>query len=173
MDLNHIELPLSVLADLYTKSLIDTPPFPAKPQPISVHINEDEKKGKWKFIGNNQKNILVLVNHESGLAIPDKELELLTTMLDACQLSMDDVAIFNSNDHPQGYKEILDQLKSRIIFLFDVEPLHFGLPVSFPHFQVQNVSNRTFLFSPSLTVLENDKLLKSRLWLCLRRIFGI
>jgi hypothetical protein len=102
------------------------------------------------------------------------ELELLTTMLIACQLSLNDVVIINRNNHPgTGYKELLDHFKSRIILLFAIEPLEMGLPVSFPYFQVQKFSNNTFLFSPSLHELDQDKLLKSRLWLCLKRIFGI
>src|SRR4026209_1192208 len=112
MDLNHIELPLSLIADLYPKSLIDTPQFTAKPQPISALLGEHEKKDKWKFIGNNQKNILVMVNHESVLHIPDKEIDLLTTMLSACHLSLEDVVIVNRNNHLQeGYKEMLDHFK--------------------------------------------------------------
>ena len=178
MDLNHIELPLSVIADLYQNKLVDLTEGStqnlAKSQPISAEPVKDKKNDKWKYLGNNRKNILIIVNDESVVHISDNELVLLTTMLSACHLSLDDVIILNRKNHPEaGYKELLAHFRSRIIFLFDIEPLELGLPVSFPHFQPQNFSGQTYLFSPSLKDLEQDKLLKSRLWLCLKRIFGI
>jgi len=45
--------------------------------------------------------------------------------------------------------------------------------MNFPHFQQQKFTGITFLFSPSLNELENDKLLKSKLWICLKQIFNI
>ena len=173
MDLNHIELPPTVIAELYQKSLIDTSEVHAKPQPISQEQVVAQNIEKWECLGNNRKNILLLVNYPSVVHIPEKELDFLTAMLSACQLSLNDVAIVNKKNYSSGYKELLDHFKSKTVFLFGIEPMDFGLPVNFPHFQVQNFSKCTFLFAPAIHEMEQDKLLKSRLWLCLKRIFGI
>jgi hypothetical protein len=76
MDINHIELPLPLIVDLYHKSLIDisTSPTqsPAKPQPISTALDKEEKNESWIYLGNNQKHILLIVNYDSVVHIPDR-----------------------------------------------------------------------------------------------------
>ena len=70
-------------------------------------------------------------------------------------------------------RNLLTFFKSKIVLLFAVEPASFGLPMSFPHFQIQPFAGNSFLFSPSLKELENDKMLKSKLWVCLKRLFNL
>ena len=53
-----------------------------------------------------------------------------------------------------------------------LHPAMLDLPVNFPHFQVQSFNNSTFLFTPSLHEIQNT-ILKSKLWVCLRRIFNV
>jgi hypothetical protein len=126
-----------------------------------------------KKIGN-QKNILIVVKNDTVVHLPDEELEFLTNILKACQLSLDAVAIVNTNNAPdEGYKEYAKKFSSKIVLLFGIEPVSFDLPVNFPEFQVQSLNNTTFLYSPSLLECRTDKLLKSKLWVCLQRIFGL
>jgi hypothetical protein len=68
---------------------------------------------------------------------------------------------------------MIAQFSSKIIFLFGIDPVSFGLPVNFPQFQLQPFASATFLFSPPLDELRKDELLKSKLWVCLRRLFAI
>jgi hypothetical protein len=179
MDLNHIRLPASVVADLYHKSLIDTTGTLSGSKVEKTSVAKTLIAGVpgntgLKYLGENRKNILIIVNHADAVYLPDDELGFLTGILNACKLSIGDVAIVNFNNHPDvSYKELTNHFKSRNVFLFGVEPATFGLPMSFPHFQVQSFANNSFLFSPVLKELENDKLLKSKLWICLKRIFGI
>jgi hypothetical protein len=179
MDLNNINLPSSVIADLYASSLIDTGEIAAKaPQPVVsveqpvIAAQQPATKG-LKFLGDNKKNILVVVNSDQAVHLPDEELELLTNMLSACKLSLADVAIVNIHQQPVSYKELLAALKGRSALLFDIEPSAFGLPMSFPHFQIQPFASCSFLYSPSLKELGDDRVLKSKLWVSLRRLFNI
>jgi hypothetical protein len=179
MDLNHINLPAFVIADLYHSSLIDAGETAAKPKPEEIIIEKKSIPDRtetidWKYLGENRKNILIIVNHKEGVHLSDDDLNFLTGILGACKLNLGDVAIVNLNNHPgTSYKELTGHFKSKNVFLFGVEPAAFGLPMSFPHFQLQSFANNSFLFSPVLKELENDKLLKSKLWVCLKRIFGI
>ena len=87
---------------------------------------------------------------------------------------MADVVIVNHKNHREtAYKELVTFFKSKIVLLFAVEPVSFGLPMIFPHFQIQPFAGNSFLFSPSLKELENDKILKSKLWVCLKRLFNL
>lgn len=181
MGLNNIDLPGFVVADLYKTLQIenniktspekdsDTDKIKTEKQILTDHNVQD-----WKFLGNNLKNITIITNQKEAVHLPDNELAFLTGILGACKLTLADVAIVNINSNPiLSYKDILARLESKIVLLFGVEPIEFGLPISFPYFQLQPFSNVSFLYSPTLIDLEDDKVLKSKLWVCLRRIFGI
>lgn len=181
MDLNHIELPAFAIADLYRSNLVGssdqltgekvTNDDAVLEKNLPVEATEQEE---YPSLGNNRKNILLIVYHKEVLHLPDEELHFLTGILTACKLSIDDVAILNLNNHPGAdYKQLAAHFKCRTVLLFGVEPARLGLPMNFPHFQQQAFANITYLFSPALVDLENDKLLKSKLWVCLKRIFGV
>ena len=181
MALNDIQLSPNIIAALYPSSLINLDkvgviPLSKQAETIvpEIKIEPAAVETSWKFLGNNQKNILIIVNYDTAVHLPDEELNFLTNMLAACKLSLGDVAIVNRYNYKEtGYKDFLAHFKSRIVFLFGLEPAIFGLPVSFPHFQVQTVANCTFLYAPALEETRNDTLLKSKLWVSLRNIFGI
>lgn len=177
MGMNNMELSPAVLAALYSSHLIDTgeeilPAIAPAVIPEKKTVNAPENP--WKSLGNNKQNILIVVRYEDSPYLPDTELTLLTNMLSACKLSLGDVAIINLQ-HYRGIsgKDILIHFKSKRAILFGIEPSEFGLPVSFPVFQVQNVANATFLYSPDLEKIGADKLAKSKLWVCLQRLFSI
>lgn len=168
MDINHIQLPATVIADLYRSSLVGTNDVAPK---TDTPVVNDRKQ---KYLGENQKNILIIVDYDNAVYMPDDELSFLTNMLTACKLSLADVAIVNRNTYKKiDYQEAITKFRSRIVFLFGIDPVSFGLPVDFPHFQVQSFAGTTFLFTPPLEERKKDELLKSKLWVCLRRIFGI
>ncbi|MEO6613190.1 MAG: hypothetical protein ABIT05_14995 [Chitinophagaceae bacterium] len=181
MDLNHIELPASVIADLYRDSLIEVNEKPANDKPVKeqvvtgiVETEAVENTSTWKWLGNNGRHILVIVNNEESAGLPDKDLAFLTEILGACKLNLADVAIVNLHNHPgTTYKDLTAFFKSRIVLLFAVEPADFGLPMSFPAYQIQAFANNSFLFSPSLKELGNDRVEKSKLWVCLKRLFNL
>jgi hypothetical protein len=179
MSLNDIRLPASVIAGLYPSSLVDTGTAEVA-QPIRANPVTDEPPGQataapaWKYLGDNRKNVLVIVDHADVLHLPDEELSFLTNILTACKLDLGDVAIVNKNNHPQSScNDYLGFFSSRIVLLFGVDPARFGLPVDFPPFQVQSVAGCTFLYSLSLDERHQDTLFKSKLWVCLKRIFGV
>jgi hypothetical protein len=175
MGLNNIDLPAAALADLYSSSLVETGEItPAKKTATAPLPALPAETGKGtRSLGENKKNILIVVNNNEAVHISDNELTLLTSMLAACKLSLADVAIVNTNQQAASYKELLSEFSSKVCLLFAIEPSGFGLPMSFPHFQIQPFANCSFLYSPSLTELENDKVLKSKLWVCLKRLFNL
>lgn len=168
MDLNSLQLTPYTLSTLYKDSLITLQNDQLLPMAKEIEIST------FKFLGENRKNILVVVNNPEDVHIPEGQLSLLINLLAACKLNLGDVAVFNIYQHAMHTPgEALQFFKCKVIFLFGVEPDKLGLPISFPHFQVQQFNEATYLFSPSLIEIEQDKILKSKLWVCLRRIFNI
>lgn len=163
-----------MVADLYHSSLIDMDETPVNEAAADHTENKPAPLPVWKWLGENRKNVLIIVSYQNAVHLPDNDLVFLTGIIDACKLSLADVAVVNLNNHPEAsYKELVAFFKTKIVLLFAVEPVSFGLPMSFPHFQIQPFAGSSFLFSPSLKELENDKVLKSKLWVCLKRLFNL
>ncbi|RYY52935.1 MAG: hypothetical protein EOO05_21525, partial [Chitinophagaceae bacterium] len=119
----------------------------------------------WKFLGNNKKQVLIVVDYPGAAYLPDEELAFLTKMLTACKLGLDDVAIVNSAHYPQfSSADYLRQFRSLQVLLFGRDPELFGLPLSFPQFQVQSFAGVTFLSAPALGEMMGNTALKGTLW---------
>jgi len=158
MGLNNIQLKPNVLADLYKNSLIETNATGVK---------------QVKYLGDNQKNILVIVSHHSAPFLTDPELNFLTAVLGACKLSIADIGIINRSHCEVTDLQNIINTEGRNVLLFGTEPLSIGLPINFPAFQLQAFNNRTYLHAPSLSQIESDKALKARLWNSLKAMFRI
>jgi hypothetical protein len=181
MDLKTIHLPAITLAELYRTSLVIPGAETVKETgtaPIIERVTEKEtiteKEADWSSLGNNRKNISVIVDYAGGADIPGNEMQFLNGILSACKLSLDDITLINLGLRPGvTYKQIIEQFRSKIILLFDVSPEKLSLPLSFPAFQPQAFNRVTYLYVPSLADLVDDKLLKSKLWVSLKNIFEV
>ena len=166
MSLDNINLPPLVLQQLFTHTLIE-----AKNNP-TVDSKSTEKP--FLTLGNNQKKVLILVESEETLYLPDNQLNFLLGILAACNLTMEDVAILNIKKNPSvNYQRITDELKSEKVFLFGLLPDQIELPVNFPTYQIQKFNNQVYLAAPALSNFHDNKAEKTRLWICLQQIFNI
>ena len=171
MGLNHIQLPAAIITDLYKNSLVEGNEAADTSKRVILNAPADDQK---KYLGKNKKNILVVVDIEDAVYLPDDQLEFLTNMLSACKLSFADVALVNRNSYRGiNYNEASEKFRSLYTFLFGVDPVSYGLPLSFPQFQIQSFAGAKYLFTPTLEECKNDSLLKSKLWVSLRHVFGI
>lgn len=175
MSLNDIRLNPHLLSNLYASVLVETnaSDVPSLP-PIDLPIPEMTPAAKdVHYLGKNERGILILVSNQDAVYLPDEELAFLTTILSACQLSLADVAIINWKTANYNLDEVQQRLGIRHILLFDVAPLDAGLPINFPHFQIQQFNHRTYLSSPSLSDVEKEVAVKRQLWPSLKKMFSI
>jgi DNA polymerase III psi subunit len=167
MSLNDIELHPKLLEELYSKSLIVEDE--ASEIPDMAASNSD-----IKFLGNNQKNILVCVHYDDSVHLPDAQLDFLSNLLKACRLGLNDVAIMNmKNVANANYNQILNHFKSKVVMLFGITTEKFGFPFSIPQYQVQQFAEQTVIHSPALHDLQQDEPARRKLWAALRKIFNI
>jgi hypothetical protein len=166
MDINNIQLTPAAVTSLFKNAL-----YTEESKQVEK-VKED--KSTFKYLGQNNKKILLLVNYTDTAFLPDKQLDFLTSILGACKFSLADVAILNSaNAGATNYKSLSKELQMQYAILFDINPASLSLPVDFPAYQVQAFSNCTYLHADSLEALAADKELKTKLWLCLKKIFGL
>ena len=132
MSLDNIQLPAIVLQDLYKNSLVELDSTPVK--------KVLEKAAGIAFLGNNQRQVTIIVNDTSSIYLPDEELNFLMGILSACKLSMADVALVNiAKTGTHTYTKIEEELNAGTILLFGVEPVQLQLPAS-PHlFQLSDI----------------------------------
>ena len=166
MSLDNIQLTPFLVTELYKNSLIDTDNQQLKP--------ELPEENGLVFLGNNQKNILLIVLEENAVYLPDKDLNFLVDILTACKLSLSDIALINVFENKGiNYKILLEKFKPAIIVLFGIEPSKLEFPLQFPYYQLQQYNNQTYLNAPSLNALAADKQKKLQLWASLKKLFSI
>jgi hypothetical protein len=170
MSFDQVQLPASVLADLYPNTLIGNPAVAG-----SQTVNSPDPR--LRFLGNNGKRITLILRAENAVFIPDHQLEFMTKILEACRINLADVAILNHRGNEISAARIKEELQPVILILFGIEPDRIGLPFSVPLFQIFSHDSCQVLHAPSLEQLNQEgdegRLLKSKLWLCLRALFGL
>jgi len=167
MSLNSIKFDTTDIALLFKNSLVEA----TAEQKILPQSNSNSE---WKYLGENKKKTLIVVSYTGAVHIPDKQLSFLIKLLGACNLNLADVAILNFQQYKSSdFDKIINYFKPKVVLLFDVEPGEFGMPMIFPRFQVQGHKDVMFVSSPSLEVIEPDKTLKGKLWVCLKKIFSL
>ena len=167
MDLQHLELPNKVIAELYARSLT-TPGHQQQPAPLSA---APEKY----YLGENQQQVLVAVEATDAAFLPDTDLQFLIKILGACKLNLADIALINIHHHPLQIDELRQRLKPRIVLLFGIEPARLNLPIDFPEFKLQAYAGCTYLKAPGIAQLNDPgpkgKAQKTSLWGCLKELF--
>lgn len=185
MSLTNIKLPENVIATLYRQSLVVDDSVVAatpvqqeeavKPAPKPVQTAQPTATTQYKSLGNNAKNITVIVHFANEVFLPEGELQFLTKMLGACKLNLADVAIVNHATSPVNIETLKLQLYPHHVLLFGVEPTEIHLPINFPSYKEQPYAGTTYLHAPGLELLNQEsaeaKLAKRKLWDCLKRMF--
>lgn len=169
MSLNDIHLSPGNVVDLYKNILIEPVQSIARTETKQVQQNTTTT-----FLGNNKKQVVLIVNYEDAVHIPDAQLNFLTSILTACKLNLDDIAIINfARSIEKNSKELFKVVPAKSVLLFGVKTESLSLPISFPLFQVQFFDNIHYLSSPALDEIEKDKSLKGQLWTSLKKLFNL
>lgn len=131
----------------------------------------------YKFLGNHRRKVTIIVDSPGSAFLPDDQLNFLTKILEACRMNIGDVAIVNHDTIPVAITTLRQQLQPSIILIFGLEPTAIRLPINFPVFKLQPYDQCTYLSAPPLQQLVGDtadsKLLKSKLWVCLKTLFDV
>ncbi len=166
MSLDNVEIPSIVLQNLFKNTLVDITGKTSAPN--------SSTKGELSFLGDNKKNICIVVTNEKAIYLPDEDLNFLIGILAACKLTMADVALINLKKNPTiTYTDLQTQLKSETILLMGTTAEQLALPLQFPQYQIQKFNNQVYLAAPALYMLAQSKPEKTKLWNCLKQIFNI
>jgi hypothetical protein len=163
MSLNNIQLSDITCQMLFEKALVEK----AGSTPMEI-ITKDINISS---LGENQKNILFLVNEAEHKFLPDDEMEMLSNLVVACKLSMADIALVNYHYNQYSYSQFNDYFELKTTLLFGVSTAEMDLPFTIPFFQIQQFQQQLFLTAPPLADFLQNKNLKKNLWLSLQKLF--
>jgi hypothetical protein len=149
---------------------------PAPPPPVKTPA-EPATSARKPFLGDNAKGILLIVKDENNVHLAEDSLQLLTGILAACRLNMGDVGVMNIARNTTSFAQLRQQTQVNYCFLFGVGLEEMELAFAIPQYQVFAHNSCTFLSVPAITSMlgpsEEAKLLKSKLWVCLKKIFNV
>jgi len=173
MAFEDVILPDFVIADLYRNTLIES----LNETVVNTKSNKEIQTEKIRFLGDNKKNITIVVNDEKAVFIEEDKLQLLTNLLAACKLNNADVAIVNVSNTDYKYKQIKAELQPANLLLFGVNAKTFELPLVFEEYKLKNYDNCQILIAADLNNLigatNEVKMEKSKLWFCLKQMFAV
>lgn len=170
MSLNQVKLNPALVSQLYQSVLVEPIRHPAADKTLP----KNDTQAKWKVLGGHKKKICILVLETSAVFLKDEQLAYLTRILQACKLTLEDVALLNLQGRNQfSYQLIQEQYPSSTCIVFGLTPHLLELPVDFPSFQLQNIEGCTYLFAPALDQLEPSKNDREKLWQALRKHFQV
>lgn len=200
MSLDKINLPDFLIADLYKDNLVVFNDVQAPKAKVKEVTNNQEKineniidtsiavaqpampptaplTSKNLFLGDNKKQIIIIVKDDEAVFLRDERLNFLSSILSACKLNLGDVAIINYRNNALSFQALQEQLNPKFMILFEVGTSELQLPFTVPNYQIQKHGTCTFLFANALQSMlggsAEDKIEKSKLWLSLKVMFNL
>jgi hypothetical protein len=174
---SFMALPAFLLASYYKNKLVI--PTESKPAAISAVVKPPHlpaAETRW-YLGENKKQVTIVVNQSSIAFLTDDQFTLLTSVLKACKLNMADVSIVNLANSAKNFTQLHQTLNTRFLLLFDVATSAIDLPFSIPLYQLQSYDQCQILQATSLnTMLGEEKAAKDekmKLWNGLRKMFSL
>ena len=180
-------LPNSVLVNLYKESLVlgtvqTNVDKKATPSTLTEEKNETKDTDTTpiapiKFLGEHQKKILVLVQDSNAVHLNEKDFDLLTSILNACKLTIADIALINLANKNYSLHQILVQIPSDIVLIFDINPTKLKIKLPTKIYSPILLGETQLLFSNNLSNMQGidqaSKIEKTKLWTSLKLIFNL
>ena len=175
----------SVLVDLYKDSLVVVEDIPLENKATVEQTletkKEEIKEVKWegpiKSLGEHNKKITVIVNDPNSVHLNEMDFILLTSILNACRLTIADIALINIGKQPVGLHQILQELPSTLVLSFAVDATQLKVKLPSTLYKITQLGETNILFSNALSTMQGTgveaKQEKAKLWTVLKKIFEL
>ena len=142
----------------------------AESHPIEESVILQKPLTEFKFLGKNQKHVLILVNDPVNEVSSEKGRELLRKLVKAIDLTANDFALVNyANYTSEKYKDLNAFFECKLMIAFGVAPAELDLPTPAFH-QLVSYSEATHVFAKNLHDLDVDLASKKILWGSLQKL---
>jgi DNA polymerase III psi subunit len=133
-------------------------------------VEEPMAAKSFKFLGGNQKSVLILVNDQAFDVSSEQGRELLRKIVKAIDLNTPDFALVNYAGY-QGtsFTELHGFFQPQLMLAFGVEAGHLNLNLTWQNEIILYQTTR-MIFAPNLHLLDTDTPSKKALWANLQKI---
>jgi len=186
MGLNDIQLPAQTVVDLYKNLLCEddsaVPSAKLKVEeptklPKQEAINRNKATEQISFLGKNLMQLVILVDYDNEVYLPENQLNFIGNILKACKMNLADVAIVNVNKQTINIRELSRQLNPQNLVIFGIDTSSINFNRQLTSFDIITYDEMQVFTAPSLDQLnqegEEGKLLKSKLWLCMKKMLNL
>jgi hypothetical protein len=173
------QLPSSVLVNLYKESLV----LGMGPKNVDKNVKSDLPIEATlpitpiKFLGEHQKKILVLVQDINAVHLNERDFDLLTSILNACKLTIADIALINLANKNFSLHQILTQVPSEFVLVFDINATQLKIKLPTKLYAPILLGETQLLFSNNLIQMQgmdqDSKIEKTKLWSALKLLFKL
>lgn len=157
MSLDKLKIPGLLVCELFKNQLVD--------------IRKDGETDTPSL--DEIKEVLIILSEAKPGPVSAVSSAITGKILAACKWRMEDTSFINVNGAAVNWTSIKAAGTPRICILFGPDSTVIDLPVIFPEFRIQQFDGTKFLQCPSPETIENDRLLKSKLWLCMKELFNV
>ncbi|MEY4051434.1 MAG: hypothetical protein EB092_03915 [Chitinophagia bacterium] len=179
-------LPPAVLVSLYKDSLVLAE---KEIKPVKIAENKlpgreketiseaSEMASPIKYLGDHHKKILVVVNDPASVYLNETDFILLTSILNACRLTIADIALINVGNQKASLHEMLTKLPSLLVIAFDLDSKALKIKLPTTLYKTTPLGETNLLFSAALSSMQGSstdaKKEKGKLWSVLKQIFQL
>ena len=147
------------------------------PENAVKEISTPRQSGPIKYLGEHLKQVTVIVKDELAVYLNENDLNLLSSILGACKLTLADIALINVAQQKLSLHEILDTLPSKLVMIFDISGAALKIKLPTTLYKSIQLGDTYLLFSNSLSLMQganqSAKLEKSKLWTILKQLFQL
>lgn len=192
MKFEEIQLPPNYIASLYkdtlvvieqpnrnlNNSLIEVGPMPETATLKSKNVEDTTSNSTLNYLGNNEKQIAILVHDETAPIIREEWLQFISNILLACKLNMADAAIINIQNQFITYEQMQQKLNTKYCIVFSLALQKINLPFIIPAYQIKQYNGCTYLPAEPLenylvADVTKSNQAKRNLWNALKSMFHI
>jgi hypothetical protein len=193
MSSDKATLPAAVIASLYknsivmpeTESIATTKKTTVTVENTPTQIQQEEEPineaiittGPLKYLGEHKKNITIVVNDANAVYLNEDDFILLTSILNACKLTIADIALINIAKQSTSLHQCLNELPSTHLIAFDITPEQLKVKLPSTIYKAHVVGDTTIVFSEALFAMRDSsaqaKQEKAKLWQILKSIFKL
>ncbi len=165
MEFENIQLTAQQLEELYSSHLV-----------ITEKANNSKPEVKAKTIssgitGKNKKHFVWVVDEAAYPFLSDADFQLLSEVITACKMNMDDIALVNLAQNNMSFDELQNQLQPKFLIVSFLNKS--WLPVHANSYTLQQQQGYQQYTTEALEIMRNDKVKKSKLWLALKQMLGL
>ncbi|MDW7692336.1 hypothetical protein R9208_10830 [Flammeovirgaceae bacterium SG7u.132] len=127
---------------------------------------EEPMVRELKIYGENKRKYLILVSYETNDILKSNEYDFLIKILNAIELSINDISLVNLKESPIDYASLREEIQfdHAVVFGISKEELQLTTEKSVERYEIQKLDGAQFLFAHPLSELMADKHKKLQLW---------